>query len=115
MDGARNGVIIVQDMAGIGWKHFDLKFQKKFTQIFQVFSHFLSFHRRRDKLFKLGEFSNEDEEGTAIECADFLEGCRCFNSAFCQQKASRSRSPFLYLVLCLKPISDLFFGVRWAW
>jgi hypothetical protein len=35
MDAARNGIIMVQDLEGIGWKHFDLKFQKRFSAIFQ--------------------------------------------------------------------------------
>jgi len=35
MDVARNGVYMVQDLDGFGWKHFDMKFQKKFMEIYQ--------------------------------------------------------------------------------
>jgi len=35
MDFLRNGLILVQDLDGYGWKHFDLEFQKKLGSIWQ--------------------------------------------------------------------------------
>jgi len=35
MDVPRNGVIMVEDLEGFGWKHFDLNFQKKMMAVFQ--------------------------------------------------------------------------------
>jgi len=37
LDLQRNGMVMIQDLDGFGWKHFDLKFQKKFMSTFQVF------------------------------------------------------------------------------
>jgi hypothetical protein len=35
MDVARNGIFMVSDMEGLGWKHFDMKFQKRMMEIYQ--------------------------------------------------------------------------------
>jgi len=36
MDIARNGVVMIQDMEGMSWKHVDMKFQKRMLEIYQV-------------------------------------------------------------------------------
>jgi len=35
MDYLRNGLIVIQDMDGYGWKHFDIDFQKKMSSMWQ--------------------------------------------------------------------------------
>jgi len=35
MDVARNGAFLIQDLDGLGWRHIDIKFQKKIMELYQ--------------------------------------------------------------------------------
>lgn len=42
MDVVRNGVYLVMDFEGYGWKNWDMKFQRRLMEVYQVHSLYLS-------------------------------------------------------------------------